>query len=192
MRIGMIGAGRVGGTLARKLSAARHSVLLANSRGPASIAAIAEGAGARAVTVADAVKDADIVIVAVPERSIPLLQNRLVDGIPDHVIVVDAGNYYPSASDGPIEAIENGVPESQWVAQQLGKPVVKAFNTILANSLMSKGKPAGEDGRIALPVSGDDASDKKVVIDLIDAIGFDGVDAGSLAESWRQQPGTPA
>ena len=192
MRIGIIGAGQVGATLARKLSDARHSVLLANSRSPASIAEIAEEAGARAVTVDAAVRDTDVVIIAIPERSIPLLRKRLVDGIPDHLIVVDAGNYYPSAGEAPIAAIENGMPESQWVAQQLGKPVVKAFNTMLANSLGTKGKPAGEDGRIALPVSGDGPGDKKIVIDLIDAVGFDGIDAGSLAESWRQQPGNPA
>jgi predicted dinucleotide-binding enzyme len=115
----------------------------------------------------------------------------LFRGLPEAVIVVDTGNYYPSFRDGRIDAIESGMTESGWVAQQLGRPVVKAFNNIIAHSLAEGGLPAGAKGRIALPVAGDDRRAKAVVIDLIDALGFDGIDSGSLDESWRQQPGTP-
>jgi predicted dinucleotide-binding enzyme len=105
-------------------------------------------------------------------------------------VIVDTGNYYPKR-DGRIAAIEDGVPESKWVSQQLGQPVVKAFNTIYAQHLLERGRAADQAGRIALPVAGDDAAAKATVIRLIDELGFDGVDAGTLDESWRQQPGTP-
>jgi predicted dinucleotide-binding enzyme len=85
------------------------------------------------------------------------------------VIVVGTGNYYPSFRDGRIDAIESGMTESGWVAQRLGRPVVKAFNNIIAHSLAEGGLAAGAKGRIALPVAGDDRRAKAVVIDLIDA-----------------------
>ena len=100
-----------------------------------------------------------------------------------------AGNYYPFR-DGTIDELESGV-ESRWVEQQLGHPVIKVFNNISFPSLNSLSKPTGSPGRIALPVAGDSAAHKATVIALLDQIGFDGVDAGSLDESWRQQPGTP-
>ena len=77
------------------------------------------------------------------------------------------------------------------MADQLRRPVVKTFNNIYAQHLLERGKPRGAKGRIALPVAGDDQRAKEVVIRLLDELGFDGVDAGSLDESWRQQPGTP-
>ena len=107
------------------------------------------------------------------------------------MIVVDTGNYYPSFRDGTIEEIESGLTESGWVAKHLGRPVVKVFNNIMAHSLAEGGLPQGAKGRIALPVAGDDSRAKAVVIGLVDALGFDGIDAGTLDESWRQQPGTP-
>jgi len=119
------------------------------------------------------------------------LHRDLFAGVPDDVVVVDTGNYYPRQRDGFIEEIEAGMAESRWVAQQLGRPVVKAFNNIAAQHLMDLGRPNGTPGRIALPVAGDRESDKRVVMQLIDQIGFDAVDAGSLDESWRQQPATP-
>jgi predicted dinucleotide-binding enzyme len=105
--------------------------------------------------------------------------------------VVDTGNYYPRQRDGRIEAIEAGLPESQWVAQQLGRPVVKAFNNIYARHLLELGRPKDTSGRIALPVAGDDPAAKAIVLKLVDELGFDGVDGGGLDESWQQQPGTP-
>jgi predicted dinucleotide-binding enzyme len=98
---------------------------------------------------------------------------------------------YPRQRDGRIEAIEASLPESKWVAQQLGRPVIKAFNNIYAKHLLELGRPKGMPGRIALPVSGDDDTAKAIVLKLINELGFDAVDAGGLDESWRQQPGTP-
>jgi predicted dinucleotide-binding enzyme len=192
MKVGIIGAGNIGANLARKFSEAGHRVALANSRGAESIAAVAAEAGASAVSVVDAVKGADVVVVSIPENAVPQLPRGLFARLPDDVVVVDTGNYYPGMRDEPVSAIETGMPESQWVSEQLGRPVVKAFNSILAHSLQTKGRPAGTDGRIALPVSGDDKQAKQIVMGLVDAAGFDAVDAGTLAQSWRQQPGTPA
>jgi predicted dinucleotide-binding enzyme len=191
MRIGIIGAGQIGGTLARRLTALGHDVSIANSRGPESLAALASETGARPVTVEQAAHSGDLVIVTIPMKNIPRLPAGLFDGVPDDVVVVDTGNYYPQQRDGRIDAIENGTAESRWVSQQLGRPVVKAFNNIYARHLLERGRPKGAAGRIALPVAGDNPRAKDVVIRLLDELGFDGVDAGSLDESWRQQPATP-
>ena len=107
------------------------------------------------------------------------------------MVVVDTGNYYPQQRDGCIDEIEAGVTESGWVAQRLGRPVVKAFYNIYAQHLMDLGRLTSSSGLIALPVAGDIQTSKEVVLQLLDEIGFDGVDAGGLDESWRQQPGTP-
>jgi 8-hydroxy-5-deazaflavin:NADPH oxidoreductase len=190
MKIGIIGAGNIGGTLARRLTALGHKVCVANSRGPQTLARLAKETGATAVTVADAPRGAELVIVSIPEKNIPSLPASLFTGTPADVVVIDTGNYYPQQRDGRIDAIEAGTAESRWVAQQLGRPVVKAFNNIYAQHLHDLGKPAGTPGRIALPIAGDDAA-KDIVLRLIDELGFDGVDSGVLDESWRQQPGTP-
>lgn len=191
MRIGIIGAGQIGGTLTRRLTALGHKVFVANSRGPETLAGLAAETGATAVSVRDAVRDVDLVIVTIPEKSVPNLPAGLFADTPDRLVVVDTGNYYPRQRDGRIDAIEAGMPESRWVEQQLGRPVIKAFNTIFARHLLELGQPPGTPGRIALPVAGDDEAAKAVVLRLIDELGFDGVDAGGLDESWRQQPGTP-
>ncbi|AGA25384.1 NADPH-dependent F420 reductase [Singulisphaera acidiphila] len=191
LRIGIIGAGNIGGTLTRRLTALGHEVAVANSRGPESLAALATETGATAVTATEAARDKDVVIVTIPQKNIPSLPPGLFDGAADNLVVVDTGNYYPRQRDGRIAGIEDGLTESRWVEQQLGRPVVKAFNNIYAKHLMDHGQPAGTPKRIALPVAGDDAVSKAVVLRLIDELGFDGVDAGGLDESWRQQPGTP-
>ncbi|HEY6825381.1 MAG TPA: NAD(P)-binding domain-containing protein [Gemmatimonadaceae bacterium] len=189
MKIGIIGAGHIGGTLARRLSALGHDVSIANSRGPDSLTDLAKETGAKAATLRDAARDKDVVIVSIPEKSVRDLPRDLFAGN-DRAVVIDTGNYYPKR-DGRIAAIEEGMTESQWVAQQLGRPVVKAFNTIYARHLLEGGRAADQSGRIALPIAGDNPAAKELVIRLLDELGFDGVDAGTLAESWRQQPGTP-
>ncbi|CAN5708633.1 NAD(P)-binding domain-containing protein [soil metagenome] len=191
MRIGIIGAGHIGGALAHRLTALGHDVSIANSRGPESLAALAKESGARPVPVEQAARAGEVVIVTIPEKNVARLPAGLFDGVPDEVVVVDTGNYYPQQRDGRIDPIENGTTESRWVADQLRRPVVKAFNSIYARNLLERGKPNGSPDRIALPVAGDDRRAKDVVIRLLDELGFDGVDAGSLDESWRQQPGTP-
>jgi predicted dinucleotide-binding enzyme len=191
MRIGIIGAGQIGGTLARRLTALGHEVSIANSRGPESLAALAREIGVKPVTAQQAARAGEVVIVTIPVKNIPHLPAGLFDGVPDDVVVVDTGNYYPQQRDGRIDPIESGTTESRWVSEQVGRPVVKVFNNIYASHLLERGKPKGTPGRIALPVAGDDRRAKDVVIRLLDELGFDGVDAGSLDESWRQQPGTP-
>jgi len=191
MKIGIIGGGRMGGTLTRRLAALGHDVSIANSRGPETLAELAAETGAVPVSITDAGRDADVMIIAIPEGNIPDLPEGLLESLPESGLVIDIGNYAPQQRDGRIDALENGVIESRWVEAQLGHPVIKAFNNVRPPSLLNLGKPAGTRGRVALPVAGDDARAKAVVIGLIDQLGFDGIDAGGLDESWRQQPGTP-
>jgi 8-hydroxy-5-deazaflavin:NADPH oxidoreductase len=190
MHIGIIGAGHIGGTLTRRLTTIGHHVATANSRGPETLRDLAAETGAEAVTIEEALTDKDIVIIAIPERSVPSLPRERIDAAPPDTVFVDTGNYYPQR-DGYIEAIEGGMPESVWMSKQISRPVIKVFNNIYAQHLMERGRPAGADGRIALPVAGNDPTAKTRVIQLLDQLGFDAVDAGNLDESWRQQPGTP-
>src|SRR5437763_3453206 len=192
MRIGIIGAASMGATLARHLAKLGHQVSIANLRGPQSLTALAAEAGATPVAVMDAAKGADIVIIAIPTKAVAELPRALFANAPKSVVVIDIGNYHPELRDGRIDAIERGMLDSQWVAQQIGRPVIKAFNNILAKSLLEKGVPKGTPGRIALSVMGDPADAKRTVLRLVDELGFDPVDGGDLDNSWRQQPGTPA
>jgi predicted dinucleotide-binding enzyme len=192
MRIGVIGAGAIGGTLARHLARLGHQVSIANSRGPDSLTALAAEIDATPVSVTDAANAGDVVIVSIPQKAVPDLPRGLFANVPDSVVVVDTGNYYPELRDGPIDAIERGMLDSEWVAQQLGRPVIKAFNSLYARSLLEKGVRPGTPGRVALPVAGDRLEAKSAVLRLVDELGFDPVDAGDLASSWRQQPGAPA
>jgi predicted dinucleotide-binding enzyme len=191
MKIGIIGAGHIGGTLTRRLTALGHEVSVANSRGPETLADLARETGAKPVSIKEAARAGDIVIITIPEAHIPDLPKDLFAGVPDSVVVVDTGNYYPQQRDGRIAEIEQGLPESRWVERQLGRPVIKVFNNIYAQHLMDLGRPAGASGRIALPVAGGDPRAKQIVMQLVNDLGFDAVDAGNLDESWRQQPGTP-
>jgi len=191
MNIGIIGAGNIGGNLTRRFQELGHKVFVGNSRGPETLADLAAETGATAVTVEEAARRGDVVVVTIPQKNIPSLPRDLFAGVPDNVVVVDTGNYYPQQRDGRIAGIEDGTVESRWVSQQLGRPVVKAFNNIYAEHLLKLGKPSGTPGRIALPVAGDDERAKSVVLRLVDELGFDAVDAGELDDSWRQQPGTP-
>jgi predicted dinucleotide-binding enzyme len=188
--IGIIGAGQIGSALAKKFSVLGHNVKIANSRGPVTIDVLAKGIGASAVSIYEAVQDADMVVIAIPQKSIENLPMDLFENAPKRLIIVDTGNYYP-LRDGTIEALDAGLPESEWVAAHLKRPVLKAFNSIGVHPLADDGKPKGDPERIALPVSGDDENAKEEIIKLFDALGFDGVDAGPLSESWRQQPGSP-
>jgi 8-hydroxy-5-deazaflavin:NADPH oxidoreductase len=191
MRIGIIGAGNIGGTLTRRFTALGHQVVVANSRGPETLADLAAETGATPGTVEQAAQAGDVVVVTIPLKNISSLPAGLFAKTPSNVVVVDTGNYYPRHRDGRIDGIENGMTESRWVEHQLGRPVIKAFNNIYAEHLGTLGRPAGAAGRIALPVAGDDAAAKAIVLRLVDELGFDGVDAGGLDESWRQQPDTP-
>ena len=191
MEIGIIGAGQIGGTLTRLLTKQGHTVKVSNSRDPETLADLAAETGATAVWAKDAPVDADLVIVSIPQKNTPDLAEGIVSTRKPGAPVIETNNYYPQQRDGRIEAIEDGTPESVWVSELLGAPVFKVFNGIFWKHLLENGVPAGTEGRIALPIAGDDAANKKIVSDLVDSIGFDPVDAGTLAESWRQQPETP-
>ncbi|WP_433223514.1 NADPH-dependent F420 reductase [Dactylosporangium sp. CS-047395] len=186
MKIGIIGSGKIGGTLTRRLRELGHDVTVANSRGPGSLAGLAAETGASAGTVREAARG-EIVVIAVPMNAVPDLPAEDLAGR----VVADAGNYYP-ARDGQIAALDSGTTSSRWTAEQLpGARVVKIFNTIRADHLLTHGRPAGGDGRIALPVAGDDGAAKELIMGLVDELGFDPIDAGGLDDSWRQEPGAP-
>jgi predicted dinucleotide-binding enzyme len=190
MKFGFIGAGFIGEVLARKIKAAGHQVKIANSRGPESLQELAAQIGATAVNVAEAVQDVDVIFLVIPQKAVGDLPKDLFSKVKKGTIVVDIGNYYP-LRDGVIEEIENGLTESAWVEKMIGYPVVKVFNSINWRALDALSSPAGTTDRIALPVSGDDAESKQVISALVDQLGYEPYDAGSIAGSWRHQPGSP-
>ena len=191
MNISIIGVGRIGKIIAKHFAALGRQVFIANSRGPETLKEIAAETGASPVTVLDAARLGGITILSIPQRSVEALPENLFANTAEGTVVIDTGNYYPER-DGNISEIDAGLTDSQWVEQQLGRPVVKAFNNITFVSLGRRGLSAGSPGRIALSVAGEDPAAKAAAMELIESMGFDPLDAGSLADSWRQQPGTPA
>jgi predicted dinucleotide-binding enzyme len=194
MNIGIIGAGHIGSALAVRLTGLGHNVYIANSRGPETLNDLAQKTGATPVTAEEAAqRGTDLVVVTIPLKNIPDLPKDLLAGVPAEVPVIDTSNYYPMLRDGQIPELETGsLTESEWVQQHLGRPVVKVFNNIYAHHIVEKGQPAGTPGRISLPIASDDAAAKQKVMALVEDLGFDAVDAGTLHQSWRQQPGTPS
>jgi predicted dinucleotide-binding enzyme len=191
MKIGIIGAGHIGGTLARQFVAAGHEVALSNSRGPDTLEAVVEELGqrAQAVTAAEAAQFGDVVVVSLPFGRYRELPTGGVAG----KIVIDTNNYYPQR-DGHFEELDSDRTTSSELLQAhlSGAHVVKAFNAILWSRLRDDGRPAGDGERVGIPISGDDEA-KRTVAELIEQIGFDAVDAGTLAEGGRKhQPGSPA
>lgn len=190
MEIGILGSGHIGKTLALKLAAAGHEVKVANSRGPNTIDPNILCTGARAVTKEEAVVDVEAVVLSIPFARIadlaPLLAN-----LPAETVVIDTSNYIP-ARDDRIEAIENGKTDSVWVAEQLGRPIAKAWNSIYSVTLEEMGRPAGHAERLAAPVAADRKRDRQVTMALVEETGFDAYDAGTIADSWRQQCGSPS
>ena len=176
--------------MARKLAASGDEVKLANSKGPETIRDLARDVGAIAVSKEDAVQGVSVIVLAIPFAKYRDLAGHFND-VPADVVVIDTSNYYPFR-DGSIAEVDGGKPESVWVSEQIGRPVVKAWNAVLAATLAERGQPKGASGRIAIPVAGDDAKAKATAIQLVEATGFDALDAGSLSDSWRQQPGAPA
>ncbi|MCR3752235.1 hypothetical protein LX88_006229 [Lentzea californiensis] len=189
MKIGILGAGSIGATLTRRLSTAGHQVKVANSRGPETIPADLLASGARAVHASEVAADVDVLIVSVPLNRVPDLKPLLAD-LPDDAVIIDTSNYYPMRDD-QIKALDDGQPESLWVAEQYGRPVVKAWNAITSPSFDTKDSTPGTPGRIAIPVAADSDTDRALGMALVEETGFDAVDAGTLADSWRQQPGAP-
>ncbi|GBQ99254.1 hypothetical protein AA23498_3443 [Acetobacter nitrogenifigens DSM 23921 = NBRC 105050] len=191
MQIAIIGAGHVGSALASTLGLAGYQVVVTNSRGKESLSDFTRRTGAVARDMRDIAQGADVLIIAIPLCRLPDLPASVIADLPAHAVVVDANNYYP-ARDGRIAAIDGGQVESDWVALQLGRPVIKAFNNIIADRLAHRGRSTGVADRVALPVSGDDPAARRTIMAIVNAIGFEPFDAGTIDESWRQQPGQPA
>ena len=189
--IGLIGAGHIGSQVARLAVSHGYSVVISNSRGPETLAAlVAElGPNARAATATDAARAGDIVVVTIPLKNYRDVPVQPLAG----KIVIDTNNYYPER-DGHIPELDN---ESTTTAGLLQahlptSKVVKAFNHIQAAQLTTDGQPAGSKNRRGLVIAGDDADAKATVTRLLDQFGFDTVDAGPLKEGWRierDQPG---
>lgn len=191
MRIGIIGSGHIGATVAHLLVCAGHEVAIANSRGPESLAELVADLGetATAATVEQAATFGGVVLVAIPLHAYDGLPAAAFDG----TVVIDANNYYPSR-DGQIAALDDGgTTSSELLAAHLpGARVVKAFNTMHYETLAREGMPDGpRRQRHALFVAADDADAKQLVSALIEELGFAAVDAGSLADGVLQQPGSP-
>ena len=191
MKIGIIGTGALGGTIAKKLAATGHEVKVTNATPMDELRKTATQLGVAAVSIKDVVRDVEIIFVSIPTHAIPHLPTDLFADVPDEVIVIDTTNYYPYR-DGSMEGVFVGKLESVWVSQELGRPVVKAFNNLLSYTLENGPKAKGEPGRIAMAISGDEEKAKGIVSGLINEIGFDAIDAGTLSESWRHQPGMPS
>jgi predicted dinucleotide-binding enzyme len=189
--LGTIGSGMIGGTVARLAAAAGHDVVLSNSRGPGTLAAFAAELGprARAATAEEAATAGDLILVSIPVRAYTALPAEALAG----KIVLDTGNYYPER-DGQIASLDaRELIDSEYLARQLpGAHVVKVFNNIFHKHLLNLARPSGAPDRSALPIAGDDPAAKAAVAGFLDSIGYNTVDAGPLADGWRQTSGTPA
>ena len=189
--IGFVGSGNNGGTVARLAVAAGNDVVVSNSRGPETLQdLVAElGPRARAATAAEAAAAGDIVVVSVPFKAYAAVPVEPLSG----KVVIDTNNYYPQRDGTFAELDDASVTSSELLQRHLaGSKVVKAFNNIYSGHLGSLARPAGDEHRSALPIAGDDAAAKGTATQFLDAIGYDAVDVGTLADSWRFQPDTPA
>jgi len=188
MRFGIIGAGSIGSIISKKLVENGQDVKIADARGMEHLEG--KDIAGTPVPVENAIKDIEVLIISLPTKAIPSIRN-IINQVGEEVIIVDTSNYYPFR-DGKIEEIENGMVESVWVSNQLGRPVIKAFNNLLAYTLENEGTCEDSSGRIAMAVAGNDPAQKQVVMGIVYELGFEAIDSGSLSDSWRQQPGTPA
>jgi hypothetical protein len=188
--VGLIGSGRIGGTVARLAVAAGHLVLLSNSRGPDTLKDLAAELGplARATTGQEAAEGGGLVVVSIPVRAAQSVPPAPLAG----KVVIDTCNYYPQR-DGQFPELDSGeLTSSELIQRHLPESaVVKAFNNIYYRHLESLARPARAADRSYLPIAGDDAAAKAAVTAFLDSIGYGAVDAGPLAQGWRQQPGTP-
>jgi predicted dinucleotide-binding enzyme len=188
--IGFIGAGNIGQSVARLAVDHGYDVVLSNSRGPETLADVVAGLGphADADTAAGAAERGDLVVVTVPFKAYRDVPAAPLAG----KVVVDTNNYYP-ARDGQFAELDDKADTSAGMLQAHlpESHVVKAFNHVMFSQLLEHGQPSGTAGRRALAIAGDDADAKATVARLIDELGFDVVDVGPLAESWRIEPDHP-
>ncbi|MET9552002.1 NAD(P)-binding domain-containing protein [Streptomyces sp. NPDC006645] len=189
MRIGIIGAGRIGSTLARHFAGIGHDVALANSRGPETLTELVAGIGGplRAVSAEEAARFGQVVVVSIPYghiRDLPAARMR-------DKVVIDTCNYYPQRDGHEPDLDDDSTTSSEKVRALTDSNLVKAFNAINWQTLRDRGRPKGDPDRLAIPISGDDEEAVAVVAGLIRDIGFDPVNAGHLGGGGRKhQPGT--
>ncbi|MFE2493069.1 NADPH-dependent F420 reductase [Streptomyces scopuliridis] len=188
--LGLIGSGMIGGALARLAVAAGLDVVLSNSSGPEALSGLVAELGehARAATPAEAARAGDLVVATIPLRAYEQLPAAALAG----KTVIDTMNYYPER-DGRLAELDAGtLTSSALVRRHLADShVVKAFNNIDFRRLLTSARPSGAPDRSALPLAGDDAAAKARTVRLLDVLGYDAVDIGALADSWRSEPGTP-
>jgi predicted dinucleotide-binding enzyme len=181
VKIGIIGAGQIGGALAARFVAAGHDVAISNSRGPQTLQGAVDGA--RPMTVEDAARFGEVVVISIPFGRYREMPADALDG----KLVIDTANYYPQRDGHFLELDDGSSTSSQLLQAHLpGARVVKAFNAISWTNLRDAGRPAGDPERLGIPLSGDDERAKRTVAELIDEIGFDPVDAGTLAGGGRK------
>lgn len=188
MKFGIIGAGPIGASISKKLVENGHDVKIADARDIKHLEG--KDIAGTPVNVEEVVANIDVLFLSLPLHVMPGIR-PIIDQVEDDVIIADTSNYYPFR-DNQIEEIDNGMVESVWVSNQIGRPVIKAFSNQLAYTLENKGTSEGTKGRIAMAIAGDDPAQKQVIIDVVNELGFDAVDGGSLSDSWKEQPGTPA
>jgi predicted dinucleotide-binding enzyme len=197
LKIGILGVGSIGKTIALRLAAAGHSVEVANSTDPETISDDVLATGAKAEWAEKVVKDKDVLILSIPFFKIPALK-PLIATVAKDTVLIDTSNYYPGkpgyyqGRDPEVEDLDNTIAESEWVQEQLDHPVVKAWNNILAETLLNKHQPEAHPERLAIAVAADRTRDLELAAELIELTGFDAFHTGSVADSWRQQPGAPA
>jgi predicted dinucleotide-binding enzyme len=188
--IGFIGSGHIGSQVARLAIAHGYSVVMSNSRGPETLAALVAELGPKAIaaTPTEAAKAGDLVVVTVPLKNYRLVPVEPLAG----KIVIDTNNYYPQR-DGHIPELDaESTTTSELLQAHLPtSKVVKAFNHIYAAQITTDGRPAGTPNRRGLVIAGNDPAAKATVAKLLDEFGYDAVDAGPLSESWRIQRDTP-
>jgi predicted dinucleotide-binding enzyme len=188
--VGFIGSGNIGSTVARLSVAAGYRVIMSNSRGPQTLTDLVDELGplAQAAAGEQVAGEGDLVVLTIPLRAYRSVPAAPLAG----KLVIDTCNYYPQR-DGQIAELDSGSRTSSELIQRhlASARVVKAFNNIFYRHLLSLSRPAGSTGRSFLPIAGDDAGAKGRASAFLDAIGYGAVDAGPLAESWRQEPGTP-
>lgn len=190
LTLGLIGSGAIGTSLARLAVAAGLDVVLGNSRGPETLTELVDtlGSHARAATSAEAARAGDLVVVSVPLAAFDRLPADALNG----KIVLDTGNYYPQRDGHMAELDADEITSSGLLQRHLpGSTVVKAFNSIGSGQLFALARPAGAPDRSALPIAGDSTKSKEEAGHLLDVLGYDAVDIGPLADSWRSEPNTP-
>ena len=197
LKIGILGVGNIGKIIALRTAAAGHDVKVANSGDPKTVAADVLATGARAEWTKEVAKDVDVLILSIPFYKMPALR-PLIASLPKETVIIDTSNYYPGKAgyyqgrDPVIAELDKEKSETEWMQEQLGHPVAKAWNNILSETLDKTARAKGHPDRLAIAVAADRPHDLEIAKELVELTGFDAYHTGTIKESWRQQPGAPA